>query len=233
MDVDPLAVSSSATTILPPSLPPTSTGGPTTASALPPLSQAVQMHVAVAARTTLVPCPNDAPLWFVSAREQMITIDLGCHFDALLAAWTRIEYASRFENGPTNLSARRRPKQVGNWINAGRGKRTADLAIPDHAAYAEGWQAWWDSLQPIWRKRAKDGNWSTEGGYGKDGTDWGPLYQWGVNGMLNIVASLYFWGCSLVSGDLRGDLRWETAVIDVTWMMEGMAVYYERFNRKF
>ncbi|KAJ7601397.1 hypothetical protein DFH06DRAFT_1026141, partial [Mycena polygramma] len=238
MDVDgssttPPAASSSlpATAFPPSSVTATASDGPTTATALPPLSQAVQIHVAT--RATLVPCPKDASPWFVSAREQMIGINLGCHFDTLLAAWTRIEYASRFENGPTNLSAKRRPKQVGNWINAGRGKRPADVAIPDHAAYATGWQVWWDSLQPAWRKRDKDGKWSTEGGYGKDGTDWGPLYQWGVNGVLNLIASLYFWGSSLVSGG-EMDLRvWETAVFDVTWMMEGMAVYYERFNRKF
>ncbi|KAJ6513587.1 hypothetical protein C8R47DRAFT_1206903 [Mycena vitilis] len=202
MDVDPLAVSSSATTILPPSLPPTSTGGPNN-------GKRIAAPLASSADATS-PWPQGR-LW--SHVQTTRHSDLGCHFDALLAAWTRIE--------------------LGTGSTLGEGNATADLAIPDHAAYAEGWQAWWDSLQPIWRKRAKDGNWSTEGGYGKDGTDWGPLYQWGVNGMLNIVASLYFWGCSLVSGDLRGDLRWETAVIDVTWMMEGMAVYYERFNRKF
>jgi hypothetical protein len=51
--------------------------------------------------------------------------------------------------------------------------------------------------------------------------------------MLNVVASLYFWGCGVVGGtdiDLR---TWEKAIHDCTWVMEGMAVYYELFKRKF
>ncbi|KAJ7820348.1 hypothetical protein B0H14DRAFT_2345062 [Mycena olivaceomarginata] len=157
---------------------------------------------------------------------------LGCHFDALLAAWTRIEDASRFEQGPTNLPHKGRPKQVGNWVSSSRGKKLYDASIPDIGEYAKIWQNWWDSLQPAWRKRAQDGTWKT-GEYGGGGREWGSLYQWGVNGTLNIVASLYFWGVAIAGNPDLGLKVWEAGVADVTWMLEGMAAYYELFGKKF
>jgi hypothetical protein len=164
----------------------------------------------------------------------MTGVALGCHFNALLAVWTRIEDASRFEQGPTNLSHKGRPKQVGNWVASARGKKSYDASIPDLAEYAVTWHTWWDTLQPAWRKRGKDGEWESSG-YGEGGREWGPLFQWGVNGMLNVVASLYFWGVAISEkGNLDSDVKvWEAGVGDVTWMLEGMATYYELFKKKF
>ncbi|KAJ7138902.1 hypothetical protein C8R46DRAFT_921821 [Mycena filopes] len=178
-----------------------------------------------------IACPPDAPPWFINAQKGVTEVDLGCHYDALVAVWTRIEHASRFEQGPTNLSAKGRPKVVGRWVADGRQKKArTDLSVTDAAAYAVEWQAWWDALQPKWRKKGSDGKWSLDG-YG-DGAEWGPLYQWGVNGILNLVVSLYFWGCSIVGNDAQ-IREWELAVLDVSWMMEGMVVYYEKFRRRF
>ncbi|KAJ7676722.1 hypothetical protein DFH06DRAFT_1317333 [Mycena polygramma] len=228
MEVDATPDATPASTSTPSLAPPFTDPAPL--PAVPPLSRVVQTHVTVAAAAgrgtttapaaALAPCPDDAAPWFVHARTEM----------------TRIEYASCFQNGPTNLSPKGRPKQVGAWIANGRlvngRKRQADVAVPDPTAYALVWQEWWDKLQPAWRKRAKDGRWSVEGRY--DGQDWGPLYHWGVNGVLNLVASLCFWGRCVLANQSESDCRaWEVAVDDVTWMMEGMAVYYERFNRKF
>ncbi|KAJ7468411.1 hypothetical protein B0H11DRAFT_2305430 [Mycena galericulata] len=176
------------------------------------------------------PCPAKAAAWFVDAHAAMTRQDLGCHFDGLVAAWTRLEAASKYEQGPTNLPSKGRPKQVGTWISSARGTRgTADPKVLDPAKYAVEWQEWWNSLQPEWRKKDADGMWSTTGGYGKDGKEWGPLYQWGVNGTLSLLASLYFWG-SAIRGDSDLEMAWEVAVVDVSWMLEGMALYYEKFN---
>ncbi|KAJ7477129.1 hypothetical protein B0H11DRAFT_1701666 [Mycena galericulata] len=190
-----------------------------------------------ATATSWVPpqCPPKAKEWFVDAHAAMTRENLGCHFDALVAAWTRVEAASKFEKGPTNLPSRGRPKQVGTWISAARGTRGgSNPQVPDPAAYAVEWQGWWDSLQPEWRKKDGNGDWSTVDGYGKGGKEWGDLTQWGVNGTLSIVASLYFWGSAVGEGEDAGMLAtWEAAVLDVTWMLEGMATFYEKFNRKF
>ncbi|KAJ7652316.1 hypothetical protein B0H17DRAFT_1214982 [Mycena rosella] len=189
-----------------------------------------------AERLTLMPCPPSAPPWFVDGRAVLSKQDLGCHFDALIAAWTRIEYASRFEHGPTNLSSKGRPAQLGIWIAGGWGRRGSLPVISDVALFAEKWGLWWTSLQPGWREKGRDGKWSSGGEYGEGGKDWGPLYQWGVNGTLTLLAGLYFWGCALKAGVHDSEVgmgEWEDAVADVTWMLEGMATYYEKFNRRF
>ncbi|KAJ7612878.1 hypothetical protein B0H17DRAFT_1153271 [Mycena rosella] len=162
--------------------------------------------------------------------------DLGCHFDALIAAWTRIEYASRFEHGPTNLSSIGCPAQLGAWIAGGRGRRGSMPVISDITLFAEKWGSWWASLQPGWREKGRDRKWPIGGEYGGGGKEWGPLYQWGVNGTLTLLAALYFWGCAVkdgVRGSEAGMGEWEDAVADVTWMLEGMATYYKKFNRRF
>ncbi|KAK6993081.1 hypothetical protein R3P38DRAFT_3224091 [Favolaschia claudopus] len=205
---------------------------------LPPVSQAALLAITPAApppASTTPPggyqeCPSGAPKWFVDAHASMTKVDLGIHFHALIFAWTRMEKASRFEHGPTNLSPKLRPALVSSWIT--RGRRGSDFVVDNPEEYAEMWQRWWDSLQPAWRVRDTDGSWSVTAGYGAGGREWGPLYQWGVNGILSVVASLYFWGRGLTDNEqLRA--RWEAAVGDVVWMCEGMATYYEMFKGKF
>ncbi|KAJ7764950.1 hypothetical protein DFH07DRAFT_738097 [Mycena maculata] len=177
-------------------------------------------------------CPPKAAQSFVSAHAAMTRVGLGCHFNALIEAWTRVEAASKFEQGVTNLPSKGRPPQVGTWIASARATRGGSQpTVSDPAAYARQWQAWWDSLQPEWRKKDADGTWSVEG-YGGNGNEWGPLTQWGVNGTLSVVASLYFWGCT-VHEDLDFEPRWEAAVLDATWALEGLATFFEKFNRKF
>ncbi|KAJ7707872.1 hypothetical protein B0H14DRAFT_2415488, partial [Mycena olivaceomarginata] len=174
-------------------------------------------------------CPTNAPTWFVDGRSRVTEVDIGPHYEAVVVAWTRIEEASRFEQAPTNLPSKHRPKQVTAWIG---GRRTVRPDVADPVEYTAQWQMWWDSLQPAWRRRESDGTWSTTGGYGEGGREWGPLYQWGVNGILSLVASLYFWGCAIYEQvELR--TQWEQAISDVVWMLEGMATYYEKFGKKF
>ncbi|KAJ7828480.1 hypothetical protein B0H14DRAFT_3718817 [Mycena olivaceomarginata] len=210
-----------------------------TALTLPPLSHAA--HDAIGPNTqttnprptptsTFLPCPPQAASWFADAHAAMTKVDLGCHYHALVAAWTRMEQASRFEHGPTNLSPKGRPKQVTTWI--GRLRKGTEPVVDDPATYAIQWQAWWDSLQPAWRTKDVDRQWLVVGGYGDGGREWGPLYQWGINGVLSIVASLFFWGRA-AHGNAEFCGRWEAAVGDVVWMFEGMADYYELFKGKF
>ncbi|KAK7053554.1 hypothetical protein R3P38DRAFT_2378051, partial [Favolaschia claudopus] len=155
--------------------------------------------------------PPNAPAWFTDAHASMTHIDLGCHYRPIVAAWTRMEAASRFEHSESNLSAKSRPKSIGVWI---RSKRTAAASINDPVQYAEEWRAWWDLLQPSWRTKDKDGQWAITATYGGAGREWGPLYRWGINGILTVVASLYFWGC-VVQGKPEFLGSWERAVQDV------------------
>ncbi|KAJ7152749.1 hypothetical protein C8R43DRAFT_849903, partial [Mycena crocata] len=163
--------------------------------------------------------PSKAAPWFESAFKEITREDLGCHYQALVAAWTRVEDASKFVQGPTNLASRSRPAEVGTWINLK--KRGTAPVVTDVAGYAAKWESWWSSLQPEWRVAGGDGRWTTTGGYGPDGKDWGKLFVWGVNGTLSLVASLYFWGCAVSDGAKPEDrARWEEAVQDTVWMLE-------------
>ncbi|KAJ7932989.1 hypothetical protein B0H13DRAFT_2307260 [Mycena leptocephala] len=210
----------------------TGTSGPsaTPTTQLPPVSRAVQVAIATRSRRSTrgasraresegsenlltMPCPSNAPAWFVDGHAAVTEKDLGCHFHALVAAWTRVEAASRFEHGPTNLPSKHRPKPM-----SGRLCGTVAHLVGLIAASVE--------------KKGDDGEWSVVGGYGAGGREWGPLYQWGTNGTLTLVASLYFWG-SVLGDDVDFRARWEAAVMDVCWMMEGMAAYYELFKGKF
>ncbi|KAJ7766369.1 hypothetical protein DFH07DRAFT_737340 [Mycena maculata] len=214
-----------AASTLPPHAPPIASTRSSTAC-----STAAALSAATVREKPL--CPPKAAQWFIDAHAQMTHQDLGCHFDAVIEAWTRLEAASRYEQGPTNLTPKGHPAQVGAWIGTHRGKRGSDPKVTDPAAFAVAWKNWWDFLQPAWRVKDGDGKWSVTGGYGKDGTEWGNLYQWGVNGTLSLLAALYFWGVA-VEGQGELETVWEAEVIDVAWMLEGMAAYYERFNRKF
>jgi hypothetical protein len=160
----------------------------------------------------------------------MTKVNLGCHYHALVAAWTCIEQVSCFEHGPTNLSPKGHPKQVTAWIS--RLQKGTEPVVDDPVTYAIQWQAWWDLLQLSWRTKDVDGQWSVVGGYRDGGREWGPLYQLGINGVLSIVASLYFWGRA-VHGNPELCGRWEAVVGDVVWVFEGMAAYYEMFKGKF
>ncbi|KAJ7105137.1 hypothetical protein C8R43DRAFT_1140927 [Mycena crocata] len=178
-------------------------------------------------------CPDKAAQWFVDAHAEITRVALGPHFDAVILAWTRMEAASKYKASTTLLPTKGRPKQVSNWINRGqRGKRNCDTSVTNPTEYENEWQTWWNSLQPSWRKLDADGNWAMNA-YGENGREWGPLYQWGVNGTLTIVASLYFWGCAVHATATAHRAQWEAAVIDVGWMLEGMATYYEKFNRRY
>ncbi|KAJ6459356.1 hypothetical protein C8R47DRAFT_994709, partial [Mycena vitilis] len=181
----------------------------------------------VASIVSARPCPAPSVDWFSHVWNQLTKVDLGAHFDALLDAWARIEAACRFENPKgVSLPSPSRPEHVHRWIRAARGRRKANLVIEKVAAYRSEWWEWWGSLQPQWRSKETDGSWVIGGEYGKD---WDSLSYWGENGVLSVVAALYFWGCCVQDND--HDLeQWECAVNDASWVFEGLASFHESFK---
>ncbi|KAJ7301786.1 hypothetical protein DFH08DRAFT_723825 [Mycena albidolilacea] len=170
-------------------------------------------------------CPSTAPQWFAKAHQHVTQVDLGAHYNAVLAAWIRMEKASRFEQGQDKLPAKGRPPSISVWMRA----KVSPPKIGDVSAFATAWQQWWDSLQPGWRTKRSDGSWKVEDGYGGKGEEWGDLYTWGPYGVASVVAGLYMWGFA-VRDDITLRAAWEAASSDVGWVLEGMAAYYERFN---
>lgn len=72
-----------------------------------------------------------------------------------------------------------------------------------------------------------DGQWGTGVPYGDD---FEALWFPGQNGCISLVAGLYFWGMSRQAmGSMGGSgwdgvnrMKWERAVQDVVWMLEGL-----------
>ncbi|KAJ7226559.1 hypothetical protein C8J57DRAFT_1093137, partial [Mycena rebaudengoi] len=152
----------------------------------------------------------------------------GAEYNTLLAVWTQIEKACKFESPALKLSAKGRPEQVKLWIQSAQGKQgQANPVVDNVVKYAEVWWGWWKTLQPDWRTSRLDGCWLCELPYRRD---WEPLMHWGPNGTLSVVMSLYFWGCA-VQDDAVMREKWEDAVEDVAWILEGLALFHEQFNK--
>ncbi|KAJ7836428.1 hypothetical protein B0H13DRAFT_1913068 [Mycena leptocephala] len=83
-----------------------------------------------------------------------------------------------------------------------------------------------DGLQPEWQKKDTDESCVVGGAYSNE---WDTLTYWGENGLLSVVASLYFWGCAVQDAG-NGEEHWERAVNDVAWVLEGLALFYESFK---
>ncbi|KAJ7826750.1 hypothetical protein B0H13DRAFT_1918020 [Mycena leptocephala] len=173
---------------------------------VPPSTQGTDTspQLAPVAVQVAVCVPDDAPKWLHDCVELLLAQDLGGHFRALVATLIRLETAFGF--------------------NGGRAKTKKIPAIKNIQKYADEWGKWWGRLQPAWRERDRDGRWRTGGD-----TLYGPANEWdaldcpGVNGCLSLVASLYFWGACTDQLPLIKE-RWDSAVQDVTWMLEGLAV---------
>ncbi|KAJ7060343.1 hypothetical protein C8F01DRAFT_1142343 [Mycena amicta] len=177
------------------------------------------------------PCPADAEQWFSVYYNRLTKTELGIHFDAVLNGWLRMEEASLFRVGdwlPMNLC----PAQVTTWLRAKSDKDTK-VAANKLGGFIEAMNVWWDSMQPAWRRRSSNGSWQFGGAYGGGGKEWGELYTWGPGGVVGIVAGLYISGRAIPTGT-QNEHRdaWEMLVMDVGWMLEGMALYYERWGKK-
>ncbi|KAJ6518051.1 hypothetical protein C8R47DRAFT_960291 [Mycena vitilis] len=165
--------------------------------------------------------PDNAPAWLRDAVPWLAKTDLGPQYAALLSALVRTEVAFGFDPDTYGaLPSDNRPSQVGDWINRARSRMKTTPAIPSLTKYAEQWAAWWDAMQPKWRRRGTDGKWRSGGDEKYGGSEeWGMLDRPGPNGCLSVVASLYFWGvCENQSAAMKA--QWREAVEDVSWILE-------------
>ncbi|KAJ7217456.1 hypothetical protein C8J57DRAFT_1034206, partial [Mycena rebaudengoi] len=144
------------------------------------------------------------PKWLREAVLNLSAVDLGNNFKALLEALIHIEDLHGFPAVMKgSIPATGRPVVVGEWIQGACGQRSKKVpTITNIKAYPNSWQAWWDSLQPEWRQRDAAGRYEIGGDYGEE---WGGLDCPGANGLLSVVASLYFWGHSRKTSNTTDD----------------------------
>ncbi|KAJ7797200.1 hypothetical protein B0H14DRAFT_2197185, partial [Mycena olivaceomarginata] len=145
-----------------------------------------------------VVCPGDAPTWFQKGFEEVSRRALGPRYNEILREFIAMEQSVVFASdgkakGFKGTAAW--PSQVADWIRDGRGRTQAVRTIADIDAFEKTWWEWWNSMQPEWRA-----SWTKEGATAVlEGADWGPLTAAaaaGQNGMLSVVATLYWWGCA-------------------------------------
>ncbi|KAJ6619640.1 hypothetical protein B0H10DRAFT_1710662, partial [Mycena sp. CBHHK59/15] len=159
--------------------------------------------------------------WFKVLYAEVSLKNLGGSFNSLLALFVEIERAYKWEKSKgKGLGATNRPAQVGAWVTAGRGTRRGPR-YPLVAVYDAAWWQWWGDLQPQWRVAdgGKPRRFSREVCLGVAKEHWVTLRHPGPNGVLSLVASLYWWGAKVaVAGKTEDKESWAEAVQDVKWM---------------
>ncbi|KAJ7040189.1 hypothetical protein C8F04DRAFT_1178284 [Mycena alexandri] len=177
--------------------------------------------------------PEKAPDWLHTSVADLTKVDLGCHYASVVAALIRVEAASRYDDDGSQLpagtkGAQARPKVISAWVRGGRGtKSKTQPTVESISKFVTEWNGWWDSMQPAWRERNGQGRWRVDPPYRKE-WDWGVLDTYGVNGILSAVAGIYFWGVTVRSGSEDDIARWDTAVQDVVWVLEGLESTFKK-----
>ncbi|PPR03273.1 hypothetical protein CVT24_012820 [Panaeolus cyanescens] len=133
---------------------------------------------------------------------------LGEEWVVFVKAWSVFQTNAGFDKSANGrLPSQNRPVVVKNWIARARSVTyRPDIGSLTH--YEKGFNSWWTSMQPPWRM--------VNGRLDKERTDgdWSALNQPGPNGLLNVVAALYFWGRAAYGG--KHEKAWKAAVKDCT-----------------
>lgn len=156
---------------------------------------------------TLIEDP-DTPDWATASLQRFRSIALGSEWDALLSNWIKFELELGFE-GRTRLGAKYRPRVITDWIQWGRSP-TFRAEIKNIASFSTEFNTWWTSLQPDWRSNGPNAVLL------RDGEDWECLRRPGINGLLSVIAGLFFWGCA-VQKLHNTNVAWLEAVDDVSY----------------
>jgi hypothetical protein len=163
--------------------------------------------------TSPIQSPEGAPTWFRNALQmfQPNGVALGEEWSRLLRIWAQFEDQSAYTSHE-KLRTLHRPKVVKDWIQRAR-PATWRPVIDNVADLEKSYSVWWASLHPAWR-HFEDGSLRTDL---VDG-DWSELKRPGVNGILNVLVVLFYWGL-LAVGDNKARQRWLLAVEDCSMVL--------------
>lgn len=148
------------------------------------------------------------PEWLSNSLSLFKSTTLGPEWDLLVSNWFKFEEGTQFQ-GNGRLGCRRRPRVIAMWIKNARNP-TFHPDRKDVKAIADDFTAWWQSLQPKWRSansnKAKQPN-----------GDWDCIRCSGSNGVLSVVAALFFWGDAVQNTPAR--TTWLEAMEDVSYVL--------------
>lgn len=129
------------------------------------------------------------------------------HWRELIAAWLVYKGRNDFKD-MGRLSATGRPKVVGLWIKNAHSVSFKPKPLPNVTLIKREHKAWCASLQPTWLWQDNQ-----TAIVAAEHQDWGGIHVFGVNGLLSMLASLYFWGMSLTESKFDM-VAWQEAVYD-------------------
>ena len=137
-----------------------------------------------------------SPKWFRSALSMFQADEnrLGLRWMELVAVWVDFEVKERYKERK-KLSACSRPSVVEEWIRRARSP-TWRPCIVDLAAFEKAFNLWW-----------------TELAVGRDIGVWENLRKAGLNGLVSLLAALFFWGLRVRDSDVDR-IHWSVAVDD-------------------
>ncbi len=142
--------------------------------------------------------------------------DLGGGWLDLVSIWSRFEKAAGYMEAGI-LSSEGRPPCVGAWIARARSPRYQPaLSRSNLEDLDRSFWRWWTALQPIYRQGlSNDGHVLSQTSGDMEG-----IRRPGRNGLLSVLAALWFWG-STPQVELSTTLgSWASAVDDVSWVLE-------------
>ena len=147
------------------------------------------------------------PAWFLNSLSMLQNNEppLGDRWAELLRLWSAFEKEAFVEH--TKLSAESQPLCIQEWIRRAH-PTTWHPVIMSIPAFEKSFEAWWNNLQPDWRKN----NNSSIAFDNIDG-DWEKLRKAGLNGIHSIIVTLFYWGCR-VQGSVMKCSRWASLVED-------------------
>ncbi|KAJ7120486.1 hypothetical protein C8R43DRAFT_1136871 [Mycena crocata] len=153
------------------------------------------------------------PKWAADARVTLLAGGGGEAWLEVVELWWRYEVAANFEGPKRGAGTAVRPDEVSGWINRAR-SGGPHPAISDVYSFVTRWWKWWETINPVWRKRTGTPVRLEQCGDG----DWSSLAHTGPNGLLNALICLRWWRDALRGNlDVQG---WEEAVGDVRWVLQ-------------
>ncbi|KDR83153.1 hypothetical protein GALMADRAFT_134648 [Galerina marginata CBS 339.88] len=161
------------------------------------------------AHESVIP-PAEAPKWFCDALKMLQAEDLGDRWQEALRTWARFEQEHDYTEVAV-LKPTHRPSLIKEWIARARSP-TYRPTITSLAQYTKDYNAWWASLQPNWRL-LPDGSVDFDAFDGK----WEVLKRPGRNGLLSVLAALFYWGLAARKG--KGRDNWLEAVKDFDFVV--------------
>ncbi|KAJ7697300.1 hypothetical protein B0H16DRAFT_1706246 [Mycena metata] len=177
-------------------------------------------------RRRIPECPAGAASWFRSVYRQISIEDLGDSFNALLEVFVKLERGYRWQQAPEQLPVDGRLVPITKWVASGCGGRGKGGIMGQGCGPELGETA--RSLQPAWRQQeigheTRFVRSSYPAATRKSKNNWETLRQPGQNGILSLVAGLYWWGKKAKKEEKQDNLEsWAEAVRDLMWMINGL-----------